>query len=187
MVIFTWSLSAPHGPRGSFVVSVSVTEPAAISPALGVYVASSAEAEGMKMPAPPVHVPFEAPPPTRPASCTAGDVEHTMRSSPAFTVAAAMMLIFMWSLAWAHGPFTAPVVSVSVTEPAAISAAVGVYVALSAEADGLKLPAPPLHVPLEAPPPTTPASVTCGLVAHTVASRPAFAVAAGEIVMRMAS
>jgi hypothetical protein len=44
----------------------------------------------------------------------------------------------------------------------------------------LNEPAPPLHVPLEAPPPIAPASCTCGLLEHTVASRPAFAVAAGE-------
>ncbi len=35
-VIFTWSLTGGHGPAGSFVVRVSVTLPAAISPAVGV-------------------------------------------------------------------------------------------------------------------------------------------------------
>jgi hypothetical protein len=40
------SLTAPQGPAGSFEVSVSVTPPAAISAAVGVYVALSAEAFG---------------------------------------------------------------------------------------------------------------------------------------------
>jgi len=34
--IRTWSLTGPHGPAGSFVVSVSVTPPAATSPGVGV-------------------------------------------------------------------------------------------------------------------------------------------------------
>src|SRR6478736_5984434 len=100
------SLAAPHGPAGSFVVSVSVTLPAAISAAVGVYVALSVVALGLNVPAPPVHVPLEAPPPTTPASCTAGDDVHTVRSAPATTVAAGLMLIVIWSLAWPHGPLT---------------------------------------------------------------------------------
>ena len=41
---------------------------------------------------------------------------------------------------------------------------------------------PPLHSPVVAPPLTLPASVTAGLVAHTVSLGPAFAIAAGLIV-----
>ena len=37
MVITTSSVTGPHGPEGSAEVSVKVTEPAAISEALGVY------------------------------------------------------------------------------------------------------------------------------------------------------
>ena len=59
--------------------------------------------------------------------------------------------------------------------------------ALGAEALGLKLPVPPVHVPLAAPPPTEPASCTCGALAHTVWSTPAYAVAAGVMVMVIAS
>jgi hypothetical protein len=40
------SFAVPHGPAGSFVVSVSVTPPAANSAAVGVYVALSVEAFG---------------------------------------------------------------------------------------------------------------------------------------------
>src|ERR1041385_7970055 len=174
------SLTAPQGPVGSFVVSVSVTPPADISAAVGVYVAFNVEALGLYVPAPPLHVPVAAPPPITPASCTAGDDVHAFRSWPASAVAAGRMLMVIASLTWPQGPLTAFVVSVSVTVPAAISAALGVYTAFKVEASGLNEPAPPLHVPAGAPPPTTPASVTCGLVEQTIWSTPAFAVAAGE-------
>src|SRR6516165_10812011 len=137
------------------------------------------EAFGLNVPLPPLHMALDAPPPNVPASWTLGDDEQTVRSAPALTEAAGAMVIFIWSLAWPQGPLTASLVSVSVTEPAAISAAVGVYVAFMAVALGLNVPAPPLHEPVEAPPPITPASCTCGALAHTVTSRPAFAVAAG--------
>jgi hypothetical protein len=176
------SLAEPHGPAGSFVVSVSVTPPAASSAAVGVYVAVSVEAFGLYVPAPPLQVPVAAPPPTMPASCTAGADVHTVTSLPAFAVAMGLMLMRTSSLATAHGPPVAFVVSVSVTPPAAISAGVGSYVAFSAEAFGLNVPAPPLHVPLEAPPPTTPASCARALLAHTEMSAPAFAVAALSMV-----
>src|SRR5580765_3986125 len=120
------SLTAPQGPAGSFVVIVRVTPPADISVAVGMWVAWRVEALGLNVPAPPLHMPLEAPPPTAPASCTAGDDVHTLRSAPATTVAAGRIVIFIWSLTWPQGPLTAPLVSVSVTEPAAISAAVGV-------------------------------------------------------------
>ena len=74
-------------------------------------------------------------------------------------------------------------VNVSVTVPAVISAAEGVYWAFNVVLFGLNVPVPPLQVPLDAPPPTLPASVTVGLVEHAVWSAPAFAVAAGLIVM----
>jgi len=51
------------------------------------------------------------------------------------------------------------VVRVSVTEPAAYSAALGVYTAFNVALSGTYVPAPPLHVPPEAAPPTAPASV----------------------------
>ena len=119
-------LTAPHGPAGSFVVSVSVTLPAAISAALGVYVAFSVEAFGLNVPAPPLHMALEAPPPITPASCTLGFDAHTVRSAPATTVAAGRIVIFTWSLTWGQVPPIGALVSVSVTAPAAISAAVGV-------------------------------------------------------------
>ena len=57
--------------------------------------------------------------------------------------------------------------------------------ALSVEALGLNVPAPPLQMALAAPPPIAPASCTRGLLVHTVWSAPASAVAAGLMVMRI--
>jgi hypothetical protein len=62
------SLAEPQGPAGSFVVSVSVTNPAVISAALGVYVAFNVALFGLNVPAPPDHVAEEAPPPILPLS-----------------------------------------------------------------------------------------------------------------------
>jgi hypothetical protein len=137
-VSFTWSLTAPHGPEGSFVVSVSVTLPAARSAALGVYVALSADAPGANAPPdPPLHVALVAAPPIAPASWIGVDTAQVIWSGPAFTVAAGLMTMTMRSVTCWHGPPVAALVSVSVTLPVAISAALGVYVALSVEAPGL--------------------------------------------------
>src|SRR5215472_3698226 len=179
----TWALAGPHGPAGSFVVSVSVTPPAVISAAVGVYVALKVEALGLNVPAPPLQVPVEAPPPTTPASCTAGAAVHTVTLLPAFAVATGLIVMATLALATAHGPPVAFVVSVSVTPPAAISAGVGSYVALSVEAFGVNTPAPPLHVAPVAPPPTAPASCARGLLAQTTMAAPAFAVAALSMVI----
>jgi hypothetical protein len=58
-------------------------------------------------------------------------------------------------------------VKVSVILPLVISAGVGVYVAFSVVADGLKLPSPPVQTPPEATV-IDPASVTTALLAHFV-------------------
>src|SRR5262249_23926242 len=107
-------------------------------------------------------MPLDAPPPTAPASCTCGLDAHTVWSAPPCTVAAGLIAIVIWSLTWGQVPAAPTLLSVSVTLPAAISAAVGVYVAFKAAALGLNVPAPPLHVPPVAPPPTAPASCACG-------------------------
>src|SRR5262245_45501949 len=88
------------------------------------------------------------------------------------------IVMIILSLPASHGPVGSLVVKVSVTEPAAISAGEGVYCAFKVLALGLKVPAPPLHVPLLAPPPIEPAKVTVAPLAQIVWSAPAFAVAA---------
>src|SRR5262245_60594819 len=120
----TSSLATGHGPPVATVVSVSVTPPAAISAAVGMYVALSADALGLNVPGPPLHVPDAAPPPTTPASAACGPVPHTLLSFPAFAVAARSDAIRTWSLTGGQLPVLVHV-SVSVTPPAAISAAVG--------------------------------------------------------------
>src|SRR5436190_2451604 len=118
-VIRTWSFTAPHGPAGSFVVSVSVTLPAAMSAPEGVYVALSAETLGLNTPpAPPLHVAPVALPPRPPASAIGEITAHVTWSGPAFTVAAGLMKMSMRSLIWGHGPPLAALVSVSARLPA---------------------------------------------------------------------
>ena len=86
----------------------------------------SADRLGLNVPAPPLQKPLVAPPPTAPASCTCGLLEHTVWSGPAFAVAAGLIVMCIALLTTPHGPFGSLVVSVSVTPPAAISAAFGV-------------------------------------------------------------
>jgi hypothetical protein len=81
---------------------------------------------GLNVPAPPLQVPLDAPPPTPPASWTLGVLAHTRWSTPAVTVAAGLMVISIASLTAPHGPCGSLVVNVRVTVPAAISAALGV-------------------------------------------------------------
>ena len=64
-------------------------------------------------------------------------------------------------------------VRVSVTLPAASSAAVGVYTAFTEVAAGVKVPRPPLQTAPVAPE-TLPASVTAALLAQALWSAPAF-------------
>jgi hypothetical protein len=157
--------------------------PADISAAVGVYTALSVVLLGANVPAPPLHVPDVADPPTEPARVTFGLAAQTVWSIPALTVGDGLIVIKTWSLVAVQVPGGSLVVKVNVTVPAVISAAVGVYTALSVELFGVKVPAPPLHVPEVADPPTTPASVTFGAPAQTTWSVPAFTVAAGLIVI----
>ena len=67
-VMVIGSDAAVHGPAGSSVVRVNVTDPATLSAAPGVYVAFSRVAS-LKVPSPDVvHVEEDAPPPIAPAS-----------------------------------------------------------------------------------------------------------------------
>src|SRR2546429_400247 len=95
-----------------------------------------------------------------PARGTCGALAHTTWSRPALTITAGLMAMRTSSLTAPHGPEGSSLVRVSVTPPAAISSAVGAYVALSAEELGENVPAPPLHVPPVVDPPTTPARCT---------------------------
>ena len=86
-----------------------------------------------------------------------------------FTVTVGLLLNVMVTglVAAAHGACCPTLDKVSVTLPAAISAADAVYTALSVVLFGANVPVPPDHTPPVALPPITPASVTLGLLEHT--------------------
>ena len=73
--------------------------------------------------------------------------EQIVRAVPALTIGVGLIVITTWSVTAAQGPAGSFVVNVNVTVPALISAALGVYTALSEVAPGLNVPVPPLHVP----------------------------------------
>src|SRR5438093_8331895 len=96
----------------------------------------------------------------------------------------------IWSLAAGHGPVGSFVCHVSVTVvdvvPVGSSLTAGVYIAFAVFLFGSNVPRPPIHWPLEAPPPKEADSVTLAPVcdvAQTGWSGPAFAVAGGLYVM----
>src|SRR5690606_35697466 len=131
---------------------------------------------GLYRPLPPLHCTPVAPV-TVAFSTASALLAQRVWSAPAFTVGAGMMVKVTWSVSARQSPLPA-VVRVSVTLPAAISAALGVYNALSVMALGLKVPVPPLHTPPVAPF-TVPASWIWLLLAHTVPAVPASTIGAG--------
>ena len=141
-VIIISSVSATQSPL-PVVVSVNVNVPAAISKAVGVYVAANVFAFGAKAPAPPDHVPPVAPP-TVPAKVVTALLAHLVWSTPASTVGALVNVITIISDTAVQVPFPV-VVNVRFTNPAASSPAVGVYVAFIVILFGLKTPVPPDH------------------------------------------
>ena len=65
-VIVTEEVAAGQGPAGSLVVNVNITDPLLTSVGVGVYTALSVVLFGEKLPAPPLHIPLIADPPTDP-------------------------------------------------------------------------------------------------------------------------
>ena len=106
-----------------------------------------------------------------------------------FTVTVGLLayVIVTVLVAAAQGANCPVVDKVSVTLPAAISAADGVYTAFSVVLFGLNVPVPPDQTPPVALPPTTPASVTLGVLEHTVWLVPAAAVGRGLTVIVLSS
>ena len=104
-------------------VSVSTTEPAAKSAALGIYVAFSVVGLGVKLPLPEV-VQVPVPVLEYPFSETLGLFTHTESSGPASTRGAFVMVIIIWSVTARQFPFPV-VVMVIVTVPAVVSAPLG--------------------------------------------------------------
>ena len=114
------SETAVHGPTGSSVVMVRVTEPAVISVAEGVYVADSSVVS-LKVPVPEVvHAEEVALPPLVPASVYVLPWQIAA-SAPAFAVAALLIVSTIVSDAAGQGPVGSFVVMARVTEPAVMS------------------------------------------------------------------
>jgi len=174
------SETAGHAPAGSSVVMVSVTTPAVISADDGVYWALVSEAL-LNVPVPDVvHVEEDAAPPRDPFNVY-DDPEHIVASVPALTVASGFMVRVMLSLTASQGPAGSFVVRVSVTDPAEISAADGVYTGFSNVAL-LNVPVPEVdHVDEVALPPLVPFNVYV-LPEQIAAFVPALTVAAAFMV-----
>jgi uncharacterized protein with FMN-binding domain len=120
-------VTAGHVPAGSLVVIVSVTDPALISAAEGVYVVFTLDALA-KVPVPEVvQVEDVALPPMDPLR-VAVLPEQIVCADPAAAVAAGLIVKVIKSVAAEQGPAGSLVVMVKVTDPAAMSAAEGVYV-----------------------------------------------------------
>src|SRR4030095_6502747 len=176
-VITTVDVTAGHGPGGSLVVRVRVTVPLRT---LGVYVEIS-EFGFENVPLGAVQVPVVAPPPTEPLKLIVPPA-HTGCGLPALAVATGLIVIVTVDNTAGHGPVGSSVVKVNVTNPAATSAALGVYTASGLLAFGLKDPVPPVHVDVVAPPPILPPNAT-EEPAHIVCAVPAFTIAFGLTVI----
>jgi hypothetical protein len=134
---------------------------------------------GAKLPVPEeVQVPPVAEPPTVPPKGAVGVRPLTVWLPPALAVAARRMVTATCAVAAAQGISWPVEVSVSVTVPAAISFADGLYVAPSVVAFGAKVPVPEdVQRPPVAPPPTVPPKGAVALLEQIVWLPPALAVA----------
>ena len=143
----TSSVTASQGPAGSFDVIVSTTEPLVISIAEGVNVAFNAPEPGVNTPVLPDQLALTADPPTDPLSTTSSPSQITS-SLPADTMAGELNETRTSSETGKHGPIGSSDTRVKITLPALNSAAVAVYVAFKSVALGIKVPAPPVQVPV---------------------------------------
>ena len=157
-----------------------ITDPAATSAAPGVYTAVGVLL--LKVPVPlVVHVAEDAAPPKDPAIVAVPPAQIT-NDDPADTVATGFIVNVIEAFTAPQGPAGSSVVYVNVTDPAAISAAPGVYTAVGVLL--LKDPVPlVVHVAEVAPPPKEPAIVAV-LPAQITNDEPADTVATGLTVTR---
>src|SRR5215212_1742234 len=93
MVMTMASLVDPHGPAGSALVRVSVTVPAVISAALGVYTAFRVVLLGLNVPVPRLQIPVDAPPVIDPARVTLAEDAHTTWSTFALVTTGVLVVI----------------------------------------------------------------------------------------------
>jgi hypothetical protein len=118
---------------------------------------------------------------TEPTKVALALLAQIVWSAPALTKLPAAIVRTIWSVTVLQVPFPV-LVSVIVTVPAVISAALGAYVTLSVVLLGMNVPDPVLvHIPTLATD-ITPLIETFGLAEQVVLSGPALAVGASEIV-----
>src|SRR6478609_7513389 len=110
-----------------------------------------------------------------PVRVNVGLFSHTSSAGPASTVGAGLMKTKTVSLEGGQPPLAVEV-KINGNTPPPISAAVGVYCALSVLAFGVKVPPPPVQLP--DPVEVEPARVALGLLKHMLRSEPALAVGA---------
>ena len=123
----TCAVAAAQGASWPVELNVSVTVPAEQSAADGLYVAFSVVVSGANVPLPEeVHAPAVAPPPTVPLKPAVALAQQIVWLPPALAVAAGLMVTTTCAAAALQAAFWPVVVSVSVTEPALISAGDGV-------------------------------------------------------------
>lgn len=134
--------SAEQGEFGE-ALRVIITFPAKISSALGVYVHVDNEFAFAKVPVPlDVQVtPLEFVALAPAVILTAPELEHVIKSVPAATTGAKVIVIVLVDTAFAHAVFPVAV-NVRILLPAAISAALGVYVHKVNELASVKVPVP---------------------------------------------
>ena len=125
MVMITEEVAEGQGPVGSLVVNTNVIEPLFFSVVVGVYVVFKVVLLGEKVPAPPLHVPFVADPPTDPASVTV-DLVQMVCGEPALAVAEGLIVITIEEVATEQGPVGSLLVNVNVTDPLLASVPFGV-------------------------------------------------------------
>jgi hypothetical protein len=99
---------------------------------------------------------------------------------------ALVKLIRIPSTVWLQFPLLVDV-SVKLTEPAAISAALGVYNEFNVALFGVNVPVPPAQIPVDVGPVTDPESEEMGLLLHTVIFEPAATIGAPVKVTKILS
>ena len=127
---------------------------------------------GVYTPLPPDHVIVVAVPPIADVIDTVASLQLPAEDVEIFTVAAILKLKVISSNEASHGPTGSSVVNVNITDPSAMSAVLGVYVAFCKLASS-KDPVPfVVQVDVLAEPPIEPASVITSLE-HICTSGPA--------------
>ena len=147
-------------------VKVKFTKPAVSSAALGEYIAFKLVLLGVNVPVPLDQIPVVVVPDTTPERAVAALFLQEDKSIPALTTGALLIIIITWSTTWLQLPLPDEVKD-KLTTPDVTSAAVGIYVGLSTELLGVKVPVPPDQIPVVVGPEIVPESTDARLFLQT--------------------